>query len=433
MAKATIYYVCGECGHEALKWSGQCPNCRGWNTMREMKIERTAARGIRKAAVSNAQAVRASEIPSKILARINFSMPTVEKVLGGGVPYGGLFLFGGDPGVGKSTLLLKIASQIKQKVLYVSAEESLEQVKDRAVRIGGNLDNLFFLAESNLDAIVSVIDKEQPILVVVDSIQTVYDPAFPSTAGSLVQVRECTLRLQLLAKQKNISFLIVSHVTKDGNIAGPRMLEHIVDGVFYLEQESEDMRLLRAVKNRFGTTTEIAVLQMRSHGIVEVPQPEGIFLVDRVVGVPGAVVTTVAEGSRVILVEIEALVVATVFGYPRRSAVGLHPQRLELILAALERRAKVSLRNFDVFVKATAGFVAREAAADLAVALALVSAQQNKPIPSRWCVFGEVGLLGEIRQPKDASARKKAALGLGFNKFVSSKYLSEAIKEVLSG
>ncbi len=431
MAKSTIYYVCGECGHEELKWAGQCLNCRAWNTMKELKVERTGARGVSRAEVKNVRAVRAADIPSKALSRVSFNMPMVEKVLGGGIPRGGLFLFGGDPGVGKSTLLLKIASQIEQKVLYLSAEESLEQVKDRVLRIGGKLDNLLFLAESNLDAIINATNREAPVLVVVDSIQTVYDPAFPSTAGSLVQVRECTLRLQTIAKQKNISFLLVSHVTKDGNIAGPRMLEHIVDGVFYLEHENDDLRLLRSVKNRFGPTTEVAVLQMRSQGITEVPQPEGIFLADRVVGVPGAVVTTVAEGSRIILVEIEALVVPTVFGYPRRSAVGLHPQRLELILAALDRRAKISLRNYDVFVKATAGFVAREAATDLAVALALVSAQKNRAIPSRWCIYGEVGLLGEIRQPKDSSARKKAAQSLGFNKFVSSKYLSEAIKEVL--
>jgi DNA repair protein RadA/Sms len=400
--------------------------------MKEMKVESSATRGKSRAEIKNVRAVKASEIPTSALGRINFTMPMVEKVLGGGIARGGLFLFGGDPGVGKSTLLLRIASRIKEKVLYISAEESLEQVKDRALRISSTLDNLLFLAESNLDAIINVIEQEKPILVVVDSIQTVYDPAFPSTAGSLVQVRESTLRLQTLAKQKNISFLIVSHVTKDGNIAGPRILEHIVDGVFYLEKENDEMRLLRSVKNRFGPTTEVAVLQMRGKGISEIAQPEGVFLVDRVLDVPGAVVTTVAEGSRIILVEIEALVVPTNFGYPRRSAVGLHPQRLELILAALERRAKVSLRSFDVFVKATAGFVAREAATDLAVALALVSAQKNKTIPSRWCVFGEVGLLGEIRQPKDVAARRQAAAGLGFNKFVSAKYLREAIGEVIN-
>lgn len=432
MAKDT-YYVCSECGYETLKWSGQCQSCKAWNTLKEFSVERSSTGS--KASSSNnkpAKVYRIGEIKSNALRRIEFAMPAVSAVLGGGIAEGSLLLFGGSPGVGKSTLLLTIAHHLKVPILYVSAEESLEQVKDRSVRIKPAGTHVLYLSETNIATIIATIEKEKPKVVVIDSIQTVYDPAFTSTAGSLVQVREIALRLQKLAKSTGVSFIIVGHVTKEGNIAGPKILEHIVDGVFYMETESDSLRLLRSAKNRFGSTQEVALLEMRGDGMAEVQHPEKAFLSERNKELPGSVVTAVIEGTRTILVEIQALVVPTVFGYPRRSAVGIHQQRLELILAVLERRAKISLRNYDVFVKATAGFAAREASADLAVAMALVSAFRNKKVGESWCIFGEVGLLGEVRQPADALTRKKAAQSIGFKKFVQSKVIEDALKEVLS-
>jgi DNA repair protein RadA/Sms len=434
MSKET-YYVCSQCGTETLKWMGQCSTCKEWNTLREFKVEHSNYKQGNKSsrlAEKPASVYRLNEIKSESLTRIGFDLPAVSNVLGGGIARGSLLLFGGNPGVGKSTLLLTIAHCLKEPILYVTAEESLEQIKDRSLRIKPAGSNVLYLAQTNFATILATVEKVKPKAVVIDSIQTIFDPSFTSSAGSLVQVREIALGLQKYAKASGISFIIVGHVTKEGNIAGPKILEHIVDGVFYMEVESDDLRLLRSAKNRFGSTQEVALLKMEKDGIKEVQHPEKAFLEQRQKNLPGSVITAVIEGTRALLVEIQALVVPTIFGYPRRSAVGIHPQRLELILAVLERRAKVSLRNFDVFVKATAGFVAKEASVDLAIALALVSAHRDKVVSSNWCIFGEVGLLGEVILPSDAQTRKKAAASLGYNQFVNSKNIDEAIKEILS-
>lgn len=433
MAK-NLYYVCSQCGHESLRWAGQCPSCHAWNTLKEFAVEQNSGGGKSQNQKSEPVKVyRQSEIKSDILERIKFTMPAVSEVLGGGIARGSLLLFGGNPGVGKSTLLLTIAHHLRCKILYVSAEESLEQVKDRSVRIKPSGEHVLFLSETNISTIIATLEKEKPDVIVVDSIQTVFDPAYSSSAGSLIQVREIALRLQKLAKNTGVSFIIVGHVTKEGNIAGPKILEHIVDGVFYMERESDDFRLLRSAKNRFGSTDEVALLKMDKNGIEEIQHPEKAFLSDRNKDLPGSIITAVKEGTRTILVEIQALVVPTVFGFPRRSAVGVHPQRLELILAVLERRAKINLRNYDVFVKATAGFAAREACADLAIATALVSGYKNIVVNEKWCVFGEVGLLGDIRQPQDSSIRQKAARSIGHTKFVSKRTLEDALNEILIG
>ena len=432
MSKET-YYVCSQCGSETLKWMGQCSVCKAWNTLKEFKVEHSNYKegGGASRTEKPAPVYRLGEIKSATLSRIEFALPAVSNVLGGGLARGSLLLFGGNPGVGKSTLLLTIAHCIKEPILYVTAEESLEQIKDRSLRIKPAGRSVMYLAQTNFATILATVEKVKPKVVVIDSIQTIFDPSFSSSAGSLVQVREIALGLQKYAKASGISFIIVGHVTKEGNIAGPKILEHIVDGVFYMEVESDDLRLLRSAKNRFGSTQEVALLKMEKDGIKEVQHPEKAFLEQRQKNLPGSAITAVIEGTRALLVEVQALVVPTIFGYPRRSAVGIHSQRLELILAVLEKRAKVSLRNFDVFIKATAGFVAREASVDLAIALALVSAHRDKAVDANWCIFGEVGLLGEVILPSDAQLRKKAATSLGYNRFVKSKNIDGAIKEVL--
>lgn len=429
MPKNSTYYVCAECGHEALKWAGQCSNCKAWNTFKELKIDSAVASSSSQRAEA-AKTFSYDDIDNKLLKRIDISSPLVGDVLGGGIVRGSLLLFGGSPGVGKSTLLLSLVNKIKENSLYICGEESLHQVKDRAARLSHRNNNLRYLSETDIDIIASTIIEQKPDIVVIDSIQTIFNPAYPSTAGSLVQVREAAMKLQGIAKKNDIAMLIVGHVTKTGDIAGPKVLEHIVDGVFYIERESDDIRLLRAAKNRFGSTQEVALLQIGSSGITEIRNPESAFLAARDATLPGSVITAMVEGSRVLLVEVQALVVPTVFGFPRRSAVGIHPQRLELLLAVIDKRAKISLRNYDVFVKATAGFAAKEANVDMAIAAALVSAFKNKAIDKKYCIFGEVGLLGEIIYPKDTSLRTKTASGMGFVKTVKSKKLYEALKEI---
>ena len=431
--KNNAIFVCGECGHESLRWAGQCPSCHAWNSMKEFKQEQTSG-GMKSPEPGKAiETYKIENIKSKTLQRVDVGMSLIAKVLGGGLAKGSILLLGGNPGVGKSTLLLGMAKKIQGKVLYFSGEESLEQIKDRATRIlGGSLKNMLIACETNLQNIIATVEVEKPEVVIIDSVQTITSSSSAASAGTLIQVREVAMQLQKIAKSTGTVFILVGHVTKDGDIAGPKILEHIVDGVFYLEQESDEIRLLRSAKNRFGSTQEMALLKMDQDGMQEIEHPEAAFLRKSDLGLAGSVIAAVSEGSRVMLVEIQALVVPTIFGYPRRSAVGVHPQRLELILAVLDRRARVNLRNYDVYVKATAGFAAREENTDLAIALALCSAFQNKPIDKRWCIFGEVGLLGEIRQPADSSARQKAAKSLGLSKIVKSRKIDEAIKEVLT-
>lgn len=432
--KSQSLFVCEKCGNESLRWAGQCPSCLEWNSMKEVKREATLpASQIGSVPVTGraSKVYKIADIKSKTLARVSTGMTLINKVLGGGLAKGSILLLGGSPGVGKSTLLLGMAKAIKEPVIYFCGEESLEQVKDRAIRIhGGTIGNISFANETNLQNIIATVEQEKPAVAVIDSVQTVTSVTSSASAGSLIQVREAALQLQRTAKSTGIVFILVGHVTKEGDIAGPKILEHIVDGVFYLERESDQIRLLRSAKNRFGSTQEMALLEMSQDGIHEIEHPEAAFLDKQDLGLAGSVVTAVTEGSRVMLVEIQALVVPTVFGYPRRSAVGIHPQRLELILAVLDKRARVNLRNYDVYVKATAGFAAREENADLAIAMALCSAFQNKPIDKKWCIYGEVGLLGEIRQPADSLNRQKAAASLGLKRTIKSKKIEDSLKQV---
>jgi len=431
MSKDKSAFVCGECGHEAIKWFGQCPSCRSWNSCREIKINHKGTSGYQ--AKKTTKPLYLGEILNDDANRTNLPLVGVNRVLGGGLMQGSITLVGGAPGVGKSTLLLALLNGLNKKVLYVSAEETLSQIKQRAERIGLKTnDQILFLSENNVGEIDGAINSTGAEIAIIDSIQTVYEESVSGASGSITQVREAAQYFQRIAKERNIAILLVGHITKGGDIAGPKLLEHIVDCVIRLDRESDTIRVLSSSKNRFGSTREVAVLEMSQTGFTEIMNPEGIFLEDQSVDEPGSVVTAISEGTRVILTEIQILAVPTVFGYPRRVAVGVSQQRLEMILAVLERKAKVTLRNYDLYVKATAGLTAHEASADLAIAIGLASAFKNKPITKKWCIFGEVGLLGEIKKPKDALERQKAAKNLGYILTVQSRTLQEAIIEVLS-
>jgi DNA repair protein RadA/Sms len=431
MVKDKSVFVCGDCGQEAIKWFGQCPGCRAWNTCREMKTNPKRAGSAIRPAGDRPKPVQLKDIILTDGDKTTLPISGVNRVLGGGLMQGSIILVAGAPGVGKSTMLLAMLAGVKRKILYVSAEETLSQIKQRAERIGlTGAANVLFLGANNVEAIDDAMIESGSEIVIIDSIQTVYNETVPGASGSITQVREAAQFFQKVAKERNIAILLVGHITKGGDIAGPKLLEHIVDCVVRLDRESDSIRVLSASKNRFGSTREVAVFAMNKDGFKEILDPEGIFLEQQPASEPGSVVTAISEGTRVILVEIQILAVPTVFGYPRRVAVGVSQQRLEMILAVLERKARITLRNSDLYVKATAGLTAHEASADLAIALGLASAYKNKPISRRWCIFGEVGLLGEIKKPKDSVERQKAAANLGYNQTVQGRTIQEAIVEV---
>ncbi len=430
MKDSTIFF-CEQCGEESPKWSGKCLNCGSWNTLVEMK-------GLGKKSSSRsgsredlAKPVKIKEIETGNFSRMITGIGEFDRVLGGGVVPGSLLLLAGDPGIGKSTLLLMVADRMK-KVLYISGEESAQQIKMRADRLVVNNPELSILSETNLNYINEIIKKDRPDLVIVDSIQTMYDEQFPSTPGSIVQVRECALKLQKTAKSNNIPIVLVGHATKDGSIAGPRTLEHLVDAVFYLEGDRfRETRILRAIKNRFGPTDEIGIFAMEGSGLVEIMNPSELFLEERVKS-PGSVVTATIEGSRPFLVEIQALTTTTVFGYPKRTASGFDVNRLQLLLAVLTNKAKLPLQNQDVYVNVVGGFQLKEPAVDLAVALAVVSSFKNKSIGGDLCIFGELGLSGEIRNVPQAEKRYKEAERLGFKRRPEAKSIGSILDKIFS-
>jgi DNA repair protein RadA/Sms len=416
VAKAKTAYACTECGGQSSKWQGQCPHCGAWNTL----VETVAApAALRFHAVAGAAGeVRAL---SKVEARAERSAPTgleeFDRVLGGGLVPGGVILLGGDPGIGKSTLLLQAMAAIgaTRKALYVTGEESPEQVALRAQRLGLVNATVELLAEVQLEAIVGAIRTRRPEVVVVDSIQTVYTEALESAPGSVAQVRECAAQLTRMAKQSAITVLLVGHVTKEGAIAGPRVLEHIVDTVLYFEGDPHSSyRLVRAIKNRFGAANELGVFAMTERGLKGVANPSALFLSQHAEPVPGSCILATLEGSRPLLVEVQALVDSATGGLARRLAVGLDPQRLALLLAVLHRHGGVETGQFDVFVNAVGGVRISEPAADLAVLMALYSSFKNNSIGDKSVVFGEVGLAGEIRPVQRGQERLREAGKLGF-------------------
>jgi len=427
MPKNNIF-VCSNCGEEYNKWQGKCNVCSEWNSLKEFAS--TAKDHPASKNIPIIQKIEDIQI-SKTL-RISTSLHEFNRVLGGGIVPGSVILLGGDPGIGKSTLLLQIADQQKN-TLYVSGEESAEQIKLRHSRLKLAKTDLKILTEINLNNILSAIDQEKPDLVIIDSIQTIYSEEYPSTPGSIVQVRECALRLQQFAKEKHISIVLVGHVTKDGTVAGPRTLEHLVDVVLYLEGERyQNTRILRTTKNRFGATDEIGVFEMKDGGLAEVSNPSELFLAERQTNVSGSVITSLLEGTRALLVEVQALSSTANFGYPQRKTNGFDVNRLQILIAVLQKRVGMNLANQDIFINIVGGIQSSEPAIDLAVCLAIASAFTGKSVNSKLCVYGEVGLSGEIRHVSNEEKRKKEAQRLGFDKFITGKSLKKIIGENLS-
>jgi DNA repair protein RadA/Sms len=413
-------YNCTECGGQSPKWQGQCPHCGVWNTLVEAVAAPRATRF--RSVAGTASAVRAlGAIQPRASPRFPTGVEEFDRVLGGGLVPGGVILLGGDPGIGKSTLLLQAMAAIgaSRKALYVTGEESVEQVALRAQRLGLVNAPVSLLAEVQLETIVATIGAEAPEVVVIDSIQTAYTEALTSAPGSVAQVRECAAQLTRLAKQQDIVVILVGHVTKDGAIAGPRVLEHIVDTVLYFEGDTHSsFRLVRAIKNRFGAANELGVFAMTERGLKGVANPSALFLSQHAESVPGSAIVATLEGSRPLLVEIQALVDPVQGAMPKRLSVGLDPQRLALLLAVLHRHGGVESSGYDVFVNAVGGVRINEPAADLAILLAVYSSLRSRPLPARTLVFGEVGLAGEIRPVQRGQERIKEAAKLGFRQFL---------------
>lgn len=432
--KKSIFF-CQNCGHEEAKWLGQCPACKEWNTFVEERIDSGITKGTTVAAraVHEAKVVPLTEVTADDDTRSETGIKELDRVLGGGIVPGSLVLVGGDPGIGKSTLLLQVCQRMAQmkKILYISGEESQAQIKLRANRMGNFTSGLLLLCETNLGIIRSVIEKERPELVVIDSIQTMYSENVTSAPGSVSQVRESTNVFMQLAKGLCIPIFIVGHVTKEGTVAGPRVLEHMVDTVLYFEGDRHaSYRILRAVKNRFGSTNEIGVFEMRQSGLVEVENPSEYMLSGKPENASGSVVACSMEGTRPILLEIQALVCRTNFGMPRRTAAGTDYNRVNLLMAVLEKRLGMSLGNCDAYVNIAGGIKMNEPAIDLGIVMALVSSYRNRPIDEKTIVFGEVGLSGEVRAVNMPEQRVAEAKKLGFETCILPEVSLKMVKEI---
>lgn len=421
MAKVKIRFVCQECGHDAPQWLGKCPGCEAWNSMVEETVS-TSHTKLHSNTKERAKPKPITEVDNLPVSRLATGVGEFDRVLGGGIVPGALILIGGDPGIGKSTMLLQVACSISQtygSVLYVSGEESAVQTKMRAERLHKLSDKLLIMTETNLEEISLVANQLRPTLLIIDSIQTMYSAEIPSAPGSVGQVRESTGKLLRLAKESGIPIAIIGHVTKEGNIAGPRILEHMVDVVLYFEgDKSHAFRILRAIKNRFGSTNESGIFSMEEDGLIEVKNPSGLLLSERPDNAPGSVVLACMEGVRPLLIEIQALVSTTCFGMPRRMAAGFDYNRLILLMAVLEKRVGLMLANQDAYVNAVGGIRITEPAADLAVILAVASSFRNVSLDGQTVVMGEVGLTGEVRMVARVDIRISEAANLGFKRFV---------------
>ncbi|HEL1639990.1 TPA: DNA repair protein RadA [Streptococcus suis] len=431
IAKKKTTFVCQSCEYHSPKYLGRCPNCGSWSSfveeveVAEVKNERVSLTG------EKTRPMKLNEVSSIQVARTKTNMEEFNRVLGGGVVPGSLVLIGGDPGIGKSTLLLQVSTQLSTigTVLYVSGEESAQQIKLRAERLG-DIDSEFYLyAETNMQSIRTEIEKIKPDFLIIDSIQTIMSPDISSVQGSVSQVREVTNELMQIAKTNNIATFIVGHMTKEGTLAGPRTLEHMVDTVLYFEGERQHtFRILRAVKNRFGSTNEIGIFEMQSQGLVEVLDPSEVFLEERLDGATGSAIVVTMEGTRPILAEVQALVTPTMFGNAKRTTTGLDFNRASLIMAVLEKRAGLLLQNQDAYLKSAGGVKLDEPAIDLAVAVALASSYKDKPTNPQECFIGELGLTGEIRRVNRIEQRINEAAKLGFTKVYAPKNSLTGIK-----
>ena len=429
--KKSIFF-CQNCGHEENKWLGQCPMCKEWNTFVEETVSTGTTSAVKR--MNDAQVVALRKVETDNEERIRTGIGELDRVLGGGIVPGSLVLVGGDPGIGKSTLLLQVCQKLcesQKEVLYISGEESLKQIKLRANRMGEFGEELYLLCETNLDSIRSVIEKRKPSFVVIDSIQTMYNEEVSSAPGSVSQVRESTNVLMQLAKGLGISIFIVGHVTKEGTVAGPRVLEHMVDTVLYFEGDRHaSYRILRGVKNRFGSTNEIGVFEMRQNGLVEVENPSEFMLNGKPEHASGSVVACSIEGTRPILIEIQALVCASNFGMPRRTAAGTDYNRVNLLMAVLEKRAGLQLSTQDAYVNIAGGVKMNEPAIDLGIVMAIVSSYKNRPIDEKTIVFGEVGLSGEVRAVNMPEQRVAEAKKLGFETCIIPEVSMETVKNI---
>lgn len=435
--KSSVYF-CQNCGFESAKWMGQCPGCKEWNTFVEEVIDRkSSVSSTVKKAIEDAKPVPLSAISSADEERTSTEMKELDRVLGGGIVKGSLVLVGGDPGIGKSTLLLQVCKNLsnkKRSVLYISGEESLQQIKIRAERIGSFTDSLELLCETNLEIVKEVIAKKKPDVVVIDSIQTMYSENATSAPGSVSQVREATGVFMQIAKGMGITIFIVGHVTKEGVVAGPRVLEHMVDTVLYFEGDRhESYRILRGVKNRFGSTNEIGVFEMRNVGLVEVENPSEFMLSGKPIGASGSVVACSMEGTRPILLEIQALICQTNFGTPRRTATGTDYNRVNLLMAVLEKRLGMRLSECDAYVNIAGGIRMNEPAMDLGIVLAIMSSKLDKPIDEKTICFGEVGLSGEVRGVNMAEQRVFEAKKLGFERCILPQVCKSSLLHNIEG
>lgn len=426
MSKKKVKYFCTECGHESLKWLGRCPACDAWNTFTEEIVE--SRKGIRKLD-SEAQISRLSDKIEIINDRIQTHIGELDRVLGGGITTGSVILIGGDPGIGKSTLVMQAASSLKCEVLYVTGEESIQQINIRARRLGVTSENISILAETDLDVVVQAIDKTKPAVVIIDSIQTMSKTDFDNAPGTITQIRECTAHLMQLAKTKNFSIILIGHVTKEGFIAGPKILEHIVDTVLQFEGEkNHSYRILRAQKNRFGSTNEIGIFEMHSSGLTEVKNPSEVFLSDQSKDITGSAITASMEGTRPILLEVQALVTPSHYGNPQRVATGFDYRRLSILLAVLEKRAKLAMSSSNVFLNIAGGLRIDEPAIDLAICCAIVSSLKDFSISGNIAIIGEVGLGGEVRGVGNIEKRISEAEKLGFEKIIIPEKNKKGLK-----
>jgi len=421
--KLKTVFGCQACGFESSKWLGRCPDCGEWNSFVEERQEvPSVGKGRALYTETGGKPKPYDLVDGADTLRVPSGIGEFDRVLGGGIVPGSMVLIGGEPGVGKSTLLLSVAHLLARQggpVLYVSGEESERQIKLRGERLGISGGGLFLMAETSLERILEQVDALKPKALVVDSVQTVFSARFPSAPGSISQVREVATQLLMLAKGRGVTTFLIGHVTKDGNLAGPKSLEHIVDTVLYFEGEKhQHHRIVRAVKNRFGAVSEVGVFEMTGTGLQPVPNPSALFLSERLAGSPGSAVVATVEGSRPLLVEIQALVSPTSFGNPRRMAIGLDPNRTTLLMAVLEKRVGLQLLGDDVFVSVAGGLEVSEPAADLGVAAAVASSFRNRPLPARTVVFGEVGLAGEIRGTGQVGLRVREAAQMGFTRAV---------------
>lgn len=428
-SKSTVIFVCQNCGNNSPRWIGKCPACSGWNTYVEEIVTKEKANPIFK---SKSKPVLINEISLANEQRIKTDIKEMDRVLGGGLILGSTVLIGGDPGIGKSTLALQIFGKYSEngiKVLYITGEESSNQIKIRSKRLNVNGENLYVVTETNIESIINNIENSSPGVVVIDSIQTIYSNDLPSAPGTVGQIRECTSKIVQYAKNKGVSFFLVGHVTKEGSIAGPKVLEHLVDTVLYFEGgKSHPFRILRAVKNRYGSTNEIGVFEMTNDGLKEVSNPSETFLSERPLNSSGSVVTPSIEGTRPILVEIQALVSPCNFGVPRRTTIGLDSNRVSLLVAVIEKRGGLHITSQDIFMNVAGGVKIEEPAVDLGICISLVSSFLNKPVSPETIVFGEVGLSGEIRGVSQVDVRLKEAEKLGFKRFILPRINSDNLK-----